>query len=126
MRMEELRGAAPASTCCPQRGLPARLRSGAGQGGDLWMVTADPSPESSRPGRKKHRPGVFPGASCTGATWVAFLASHEETLRALDAVRAGVTVVSEETRGHRGFSRSTIARSRAKSCGWCARRCATR
>src|SRR5207245_2007014 len=40
---------------------------------------------------------------------VAFLASHEETLRALDAVRAGATVVSEETRGIEDLSLKAIS-----------------
>jgi general secretion pathway protein E len=40
---------------------------------------------------------------------VAFIASHEETLHALDAVRAGATVVSEETRGIEDLSLRAIS-----------------
>src|SRR5207302_398919 len=39
----------------------------------------------------------------------AFVGSHEETLRALDAVRAGATIVSEETRGIEDLSLKAIS-----------------
>jgi len=110
MRMEELRGAAPAFDVLPfsegaQRGC-ALVR---GEAGALWLVTDDPFSGEQQTWAEERIPQEFAWRLVHRGDLVAFLASHEETLRALDAVRAGTTVVSEETRGIEDLSLKAIS-----------------
>src|SRR5207249_1719750 len=110
MRMEELRGAAPAFDVLPfsegsQRGC-ALVR---GEPGALWLVTDDPFSGEQQAWAEERISQEFSWRLVHRGDLVAFLASHEETLRALDAVRAGATVVSEETRGIEDLSLKAIS-----------------
>ena len=110
MRMEELRGAAPAFDVLPfsegsQRGC-ALVR---GESGALWLVTDDPFSGEQQAWADERIPQEFSWRLAHRGDLVAFLASHEETLRALDAVRAGATIVSEETRGIEDLSLKAIS-----------------
>jgi len=110
MRMEELRGAAPAFDVLPfsegsQRGC-ALVR---GEQGALWLVTDDPFSGEQQSWAEERIAQEFSWRLVHRGDLVAFLASHEETLRALDAVRAGAAVVSEETRGIEDLSLKAIS-----------------
>jgi len=110
MRIEELRSAAPAFDVLPfsegsQRGC-ALLR---GEHGALWLVTDDPFSGEQQAWAEERISQEFSWRLVHRGDLVAFLASHEETLRALDAVRAGATVVSEETRGIEDLSLKAIS-----------------
>jgi len=110
MRMEELRGAAPAFDVLPfsegsQRGC-ALVR---GEAGALWLVTDDPFSGEQQAWAEERIPQEFSWRLVHRGDLVAFLASHEETLRALDTVRAGVIVASDETRGIEDLSLKAIS-----------------
>ena len=110
MRMEELRSAAPAFDLLPfsegsQRGC-ALVR---GEQGALWLVTDDPFSGEQQAWAEERIAQEFSWRLVHRGDLVAFLASHEETLRALDTVRAGATVVSEETRGIEDLSLKAIS-----------------
>ena len=110
MRMEELRSTAPAFDVLPfsegsQRGC-ALVR---GEQGALWLVTDDPFSGEQQAWAEERIAQEFSWRLVHRGDLVAFLASHEETLRALDTVRAGATVVSEETRGIEDLSLKAIS-----------------
>src|SRR6266699_1288778 len=110
MRMEELRSAAPAFDVLPfsegsQRGC-ALVR---GEAGELWLATDDPFSVEQQAWAEERIPQEFSWRLVHRGDLVAFIASHEETLHALDAVRAGATVVSEETRGIEDLSLKAIS-----------------
>jgi general secretion pathway protein E len=110
MRMEELRTAAPAFDALPfsegsQHGC-ALVRSEAGA---LWLVTDDPFSGEQQAWAEERIPQEFSWRLVHRGDLVAFLASHEETLRALDTVRAGVIVASDETRGIEDLSLKAIS-----------------
>jgi general secretion pathway protein E len=110
MRMEELRAAAPAFDVLPfsegsQRGC-ALVRSEAGA---LWLVTDDPFSGEQQAWAEERIPQEFSWRLVHRGDLVAFLASHEETLRALDTLRAGVIVASDETRGIEDLSLKAIS-----------------
>jgi general secretion pathway protein E len=110
MRMEELRAAAPAFDVLPfsegsQHGC-ALVRSEAGA---LWLVTDDPFSGEQQAWAEERIPQEFSWRLVHRGDLVAFLASHEETLRALDTVRAGVIVASDETRGIEDLSLKAIS-----------------
>jgi len=110
MRMEELRTAAPAFDVLPfsegsQHGC-ALVRSEAGA---LWLVTDDPFSGEQQAWAEERIPQEFSWRLVHRGDLVAFLASHEETLRALDTVRAGVIVASDETRGIEDLSLKAIS-----------------
>ncbi len=110
MRMEELRAAAPAFDVLPfsegsQRGC-ALVRDEAGA---LWLVTDDPFSGEQQAWAEERIPQEFSWRLVHRGDLVAFLASHEETLRALDTVRAGVIVASDEMRGIEDLSLKAIS-----------------
>jgi len=110
MRMEELRSAAPAFDVLPfsegsQRGC-ALVR---GEAGELWLATDDPFSVEQQAWAEERIPQEFSWRLVHRGDLVAFIASHEETLHALDAVRAGASVVSEETRGTEDLSLRAIS-----------------
>jgi len=110
MRMEELRAAAPAFEVLPfsegsQHGC-ALVRSEAGA---LWLVTDDPFSGEQQAWAEERIPQDFSWRLVHRGDLVAFIASHEETLRALDTVRAGVIVASDETRGIEDLSLKAIS-----------------
>jgi general secretion pathway protein E len=110
MRMEELRGATPAFDVLPfsegsQRGC-ALVR---GENGALWLATDDPFSGEQRAWAEERIAQEFSWRLVHRGDLVAFLASHEETLRALDTVRAGATIVSEDTRGIEDLSLKAIS-----------------
>src|SRR5882672_2734735 len=110
MRMEELRAAAPAFDVLPfsegsQHGC-ALVRSEAGA---LWLMTDDPFSGEQQAWAEERIPQEFSWRLVHRGDLVAFLASHEETLRALDTVRAGVVVASDETRGIEDLSLKAIS-----------------
>jgi general secretion pathway protein E len=110
MRMEELRAAAPAFDVLPfsegsQHGC-ALVRS---EPGALLLVTDDPFSGEQQAWAEERIPQEFSWRLVHRGDLVAFLASHEETLRALDTVRAGVIVASDETRGIEDLSLKAIS-----------------
>ena len=110
MRMEELRAAAPAFDAlpfneCSQRGC-ALLR---GESGALWLVTDDPFSSELQAWAEERIGETFAWRLVHRGDLVAFLASHEETLRALDAVRAEVIQATEETGGIEDLSLKAIS-----------------
>src|SRR5713101_81843 len=110
MRMEELRGAAPAFDVLPfsegsQRGC-ALVR---GEAGALWLVTDDPFSGEQQAWAEERIAQEFSWRLVHRGDLVAFLASHEETLRALDAVRAEFTDKGEETYGIEDLSLKAIS-----------------
>jgi len=110
MRMEELRGAAPAFDLlpfseCAQRSC-ALLRA---EGGELVLATDDPFSAEQQAWAEERIARVFGWRLVHRGDLVAFLASHEETLRALDAVRAEVSDVGEETQGIEDLSLKAIS-----------------
>jgi general secretion pathway protein E len=77
--------------------------------GALWLVTDDPFSGEQQAWAEERIPQEFSWRLVHRGDLVAFLASHEETLRALDTVRAGVIVVSDETRGVEDLSLKAIS-----------------
>jgi general secretion pathway protein E len=110
MRMEELRTAEPAFDVLPfsegsQRGC-ALLRAA---GGALVLVTDDPFSAEQQAWAEERIRQPFSLRLAHRGDLVAYLASHEETLRALDAVRADVADVGEEMRGVEDLSLRAIS-----------------
>jgi len=109
LRMEELRRLAPAFDViafaeCSQKGC-APLR---GEDGTLLLATDDPfSPEQAAWAAERLRQ-PFAWRLVHRGDLVAFLASHEETLRALDAVRNDVAAAGDEGRGIEDLSLKAI------------------
>src|SRR5712691_5651976 len=110
MRMEELRSAAPAFDVLPfSEGSQHGCALVRGEQGALWLATDDPFSGEQQAWAEERIPQEFSWRLVHRGDLVAFLASHEETLHALDAVRAGATVVSEETRGTEDLSLRAIS-----------------
>ncbi|HEX9192670.1 MAG TPA: type II/IV secretion system protein, partial [Burkholderiales bacterium] len=110
MRMEELRSAAPAFDVLPfSEGSQRGCALVQGEAGALWLVTDDPFSGEQQAWAEERIAQEFSWRLVHRGDLVAFLASHEETLRALDTVRAGATVVSEETRGIEDLSLKAIS-----------------
>jgi len=110
MRMNELRAATPAFELlpfseCSQHGC-ALLR---GHAGALWLVTDDPFSAEQQAWAEERIAETFAWRLAHRGDLVAFLASHEETLRALDAVRAEVAHAAEETGGVEDLSLKAIS-----------------
>jgi general secretion pathway protein E len=89
LRMDELRRAAPAFDILPfgecSRHGCALLR---GEGGALMLVTDDPFSSELAAWAEERLPAPFSWRLAHRGDLVAFLASHEDTLRALDTVEA--------------------------------------
>jgi general secretion pathway protein E len=110
MRMEELRNAEPAFDVLPfsegsQRGC-ALVR---GADGALLLVTDDPFSAEQQAWAEERIRLPFSVRLVHRGDLIAFVASHEETLRALDAVRADVADAREETRGIEDLSLRAIS-----------------
>jgi general secretion pathway protein E len=110
MRMEELRNAEPAFDVLPfgegsQRGC-ALVR---GAEGALLLVTDDPFSAELQAWAEERIREAFSVRLVHRGDLVAFIASHEETLRALDAVRAEVADTRQETRGIEDLSLRAIS-----------------
>jgi general secretion pathway protein E len=110
LRMEELRAAAPAFDAlpfneCSQRGC-ALLR---GEAGALWLVTDDPFSSDLQAWAEERIGETFTWRLVHRGDLVAFLASHEETLRALDTVRAEFIQTTEDTGGVEDLSLKAIS-----------------
>ncbi len=110
MRMEELRGAAPAFDLmpfseCSQRNC-ALLR---GEDGTLLLATDDPFSAEQQAWAEERIAQAFSWRLVHRGDLVAFVASHEETLRALDAVRAEFTDKGEDTYGIEDLSLKAIS-----------------
>src|SRR4029077_2413336 len=109
MRMEDLRNAEPAFDVLPfsegsQRGC-ALLRAD----GELLLVTDDPFSAEQQAWAEERIRQAYSVRLVHRGDLVAFIASHEETLRALDAVRADVAVAGEELRGIEDLSLRAIS-----------------
>jgi general secretion pathway protein E len=110
MCMEELRNAEPAFDVLPfsegsQRGC-ALVR---GADGALLLVTDDPFSAEQQAWAEERIRLPFSVRLVHRGDLIAFVASHEETLRALDAVRADVADAREETRGIEDLSLRAIS-----------------
>src|SRR5262249_16670039 len=110
VRMEDLRNAEPAFDVLPfgegsQRGC-ALMRAADGR---LLLVTDDPSSAEQQAWAEERIRQPYSLRLAHRGDLVAFLASHEETLRALDAVRADVGDTREENRGIEDLSLRAIS-----------------
>jgi general secretion pathway protein E len=110
LRMEDLRNAEPAFDVLPfsegsQHGC-ALLR---GPGGALLLVTDDPFSAEQQAWAEERIRSPFALRLAHRGDLVAFLASHEETMRALDAVRAEVADAGDDTRGIEDLSLRAIS-----------------
>jgi len=110
LRMEDLRNAEPAFDVLPfsegaQHGC-ALLR---GPGGALLLVTDDPFSAEQQAWAEERIRAQFALRLAHRGDLVAFLASHEETMRALDAVRAEVADAGDDTRGIEDLSLRAIS-----------------
>jgi general secretion pathway protein E len=110
MRMDDLRRFAPAFDAlpfneCSQHGC-ALLRS---DDGALSLATDDPFSVEQQAWAEERIADVFSWCLVHRGDLTAFLASHEETLRALDAVRADSATASEETGGIEDLSLKAIS-----------------
>ena len=110
LRMEELRRLEPAFDLvpfaeCSQKGC-VLLR---GEHGALLLATDDPfsAEQTAWAAERIHVP--FAWRLVHRGDLVAYLASHEDTLRALDAVRAGAGASGEEREGAEDLSLAAIA-----------------
>ncbi|HEX6690389.1 MAG TPA: GspE/PulE family protein [Burkholderiales bacterium] len=109
LRMEELRRLAPAFDVvpfseCSQKGC-VLLR---GEDGALLLATDDPFSAEQAAWAAERLRDPFGWRLVHRGDLVAFLASHEETLRALDAVRAEAAVAGDEGRGIEDLSLKAI------------------
>jgi general secretion pathway protein E len=109
LRMDELRRLAPAFDVvpfgeCSQKGC-APLR---GEDGALILATDDPFSAEQTAWAVERVRQPFTWRLVHRGDLVAFLASHEETLRALDAVRADATVAGDERGGIEDLSLKAI------------------
>jgi general secretion pathway protein E len=110
MRMEELRAAAPAFDVLPfSEGSQHGCALVRGEAGALCLVTDDPFSGEQQAWAEERISQEFSWRLVHRGDLVAFLGSHEETLRALDTVRAGVIVASDETRGIEDLSLKAIS-----------------
>ncbi len=110
LRMEQLRSGAPAFDVlpfseCSQHGC-ALFR---GEGDALWLATDDPFSAELKAWAEERIPQAFAWRLVHRGDLVALLASHEETLRALDAVRADVADTREDTGGIEDLSLKAIS-----------------
>jgi len=110
LRMEDLRNAEPAFDVLPfsegaQHGC-ALLR---GPGGALLLVTDDPFSAEQQAWAEERIRAQFALRLAHRGDLVAFLASHEETMRALDTVRAEVADAGDDTRGIEDLSLRAIS-----------------
>ena len=110
LRMEDLRNAEPAFDVLPfsegaQHGC-ALLR---GPGGALLLVTDDPFSAEQQAWAEERIRSQFALRLAHRGDLVAFLASHEETMRALDTVRAEVADAGDDTRGIEDLSLRAIS-----------------
>ena len=110
LRMKDLRNAEPAFDVLPfsegaQHGC-ALLR---GPGGALLLVTDDPFSAEQQAWAEERIRAQFALHLAHRGDLVAFLASHEETMRALDAVRAEVADAGDDTRGIEDLSLRAIS-----------------
>ena len=110
LRMEDLRNAEPAFDVLPfgegsQHGC-ALLR---GADGALLLVTDDPFSAEQQAWAEERIRSPFSLRLAHRGDLVAFLASHEETMRALDAVRAEVADAGDDNRGIEDLSLRAIS-----------------
>ena len=110
LRMEDLRNAEPAFDVLPfsegsQHGC-ALLR---GADGSLLLVTDDPFSAEQQAWAEERIRSPFALRLAHRGDLVAFLASHEETMRALDAVRAEVADAGDDNRGVEDLSLRAIS-----------------
>ena len=130
LRMEDLRGSTPAfdlvpfAECSQQR---LRRCCATPTDGLLLAIGRSFLRASSRRGPRSALREPFAWRLVHRGDLVAYLAQHEETLRALDAVRERGRVGGEaDARGRGPLAQERSATSRARWCGWCARPCTTR
>jgi general secretion pathway protein E len=110
LRMDELRRLPPAFDVlpfseCSQR-FCALVRTTAG---DLLLAVDDPFSSDLQAWAEERLAGPFAWRLVHRGDLVAFLASHEETLRALDTVRAETGAGGEDTRGIEDLSLRAIS-----------------
>jgi len=109
LRMEELRLATPAFDLlpfseCAQHGC-ALLH---GKGEKLLLALDDPFSSELRAWAEERVPRAFSWRLVHHGDLVAYLSSHEETLKALDAVRADVVQTADDTGGIEDLSLKAI------------------
>jgi general secretion pathway protein E len=110
LRMEELRRLEPAFDLVP---LSECSRKGCvllrAEGGELLLATDDPFSAEQAAWASERIRAPFAWRLVHRGDFVAYLASHEETLRALDAVSAEVGAVGDENRDAEDLSLKAIA-----------------
>ena len=115
LRMDELRRLEPAFDLVPLsecgRKACVLLRA---EGGELLMATDDPFSAEQVAWAAERIRAPFAWRLVHRGDLVAYLASHEETLRALDAVRADVHVAGDENQGAEDLSLKAIGEEKSE------------
>jgi general secretion pathway protein E len=115
LRMEELRGLEPAFDLvplseCSRKGCTL-LRSGSGE---LLLATDDPFSGEQAAWAAERIRAPFAWRLVHRGDLVAYLASHEETLRALDAVRGEAGVAGDDNKGAEDLSLKAIGEEKSE------------
>ena len=115
LRMEELRGLEPAFDLvplseCSRKGCTL-LRSGSGE---LLLATDDPFSGEQAAWASERIRAPFAWRLVHRGDLVAYLASHEETLRALDAVRGEAGVAGDDNKGAEDLSLKAIGEEKSE------------
>ena len=118
LRMDEMRGLEPAFDLvplseCSRKGC-VLLRApggnaGSDAGGELLLATDDPFSAEQAAWAAERIRAPFAWRLVHRGDLVAYLASHEETLRALDAVRAEAGVAGDDNKGAEDLSLKAIS-----------------
>jgi general secretion pathway protein E len=114
LRMEELRRLEPAFDLvplseCSRKGCVLLRAAGGNEGGELVLATDDPFSAEQAAWAAERIRAPFVWRLVHRGDLVAYLASHEETLRALDAVRAEAGVAGDDSKGAEDLSLKAIA-----------------
>jgi general secretion pathway protein E len=113
LRMDELRRLDPAFDLvplseCSRKGCVLLRAPGGHEGGALLLATDDPFSADQNAWATERIQAPFAWRLVHRGDLVAYLASHEETLRALDAVRADVGITDDEHKGAEDLSLKAI------------------
>jgi general secretion pathway protein E len=99
---------------CSQKGCVLLRDKGKGEGGELLLATDDPFSAEQAAWAAERIRAPFTWRLVHRGDLVAYLASHEETLRALDAVRADVGVAGPDAKEAEDLSLKAISEEKSE------------